>query len=1230
MKPSLRAALAERVLVLDGAMGTQIHVANLDLERDYHGHENCCEYVNTTRPDVIQKIHEAYLEAGCDIVETNTFGGMPHVLTEFGLAERAREINRDAARVASAACAKYSTAAKPRFVLGSMGPGTKLATLGHAPYATLKSSYTEQARGLIEGGVDGFLIETCQDPLQAKAAVNGVLTARREAKVDLPIFVSVTMEVTGTMLVGTEMAAAIALLDPYPIDAIGINCATGPREMGEHVRLLGQTCRKRVMVYPNAGLPQLVDGKPFYPLTPEELADWLLRFVDEDGMNIVGGCCGTTPAHMAAVVRRLGARAPKPRKPAHVAQVTSIYSAVPLVQDNSILFVGERSNSNGSKAFKQHLLDGNIEAMVAMGREQVRDGSHVLDVCTAYVGRDEVADMTRVITRYRADVPCPLMIDSTEAPVLQASLELCGGRSIINSINLEDGLERCEKVLPMAKEHGSAVIALTIDEKGMAKTAADKLRIARRIYKICTEDFGLRPEDLLFDVLTFTICTGNEDDRRLGLETLEGIRQVRAELPGVGLLLGLSNISFGLNPAARHVLNSVYLHHATEAGLTAAILHSARIEPLHRIDAKAREVAEDLIFDRRREGYDPLQEFLRLFEGVDVKKRAARVVPADVFERLTWRIVEGEKPGLEDDLNLARQTKKPLDIINTDLLAGMKIVGDLFGRGEMQLPFVLQSAETMKAAVACLEPHMERVAGDSRGKLVIATVRGDVHDIGKNLVDIILTNNGYTVYNLGIKQPIQKILEVAHDVQPHAIGMSGLLVKSTVIMRENLEEMNRRGIDTPVILGGAALTRAYVEDDCRRIYGGALYYAQDAFEGLHVMEQIMSGETKPAARDAKKKAPGVAEVAAAESASAEVAGDGAPGSTSSTVERRKSAERRKKDVSNPGRTAALTGTSPEAADASDVVDARNRSLAADDDYFSDESVEEESEALVASSNAAINGRAKKHELSRDIEYPDAPFLGPRIVDAVNLQSVIPYINETTLFQFQWGYRRKGKAVAPYQKFIQEHVRPIYHALAKQCAKEKILEPKAAYGYWRCVPEGDTLILLDPQNESKEAARFTFPRQNGKLRRCITDYFHVHEGKPDVIALMVVTVGQRASDVAREWFAADRYQDYLHLHGLSVETAEGLAEYIHRQIRGELGIAKDDKREMKDLFKQGYRGSRFSFGYPACPNMADQEILLDLLGAQKIGIQMSDEFQLWPEQSTSALVCHHPGAKYFTI
>jgi 5-methyltetrahydrofolate--homocysteine methyltransferase len=1147
MTQTLREILEQRVLVLDGAMGTQIHNADLDVEKDYLGLENCSEIVNVTRPDVIQAIHERYFAAGCDAVETNTFGGSVMTLAEFDLQDRCFEINESAARTARAAADKYSTPDKPRFVFGSMGPGTKLATLGQASYAALKDAYYEQARGLIAGGVDAILVETCQDPLQIKAALNAAIQARTEAgRDDLFLQVSVTMEVTGTMLVGTEMAAAIAILDAYPVDLLSLNCATGPREMGEHVRLLGQTCRSKIGVYPNAGLPQLVDGETVYPLTPEELADWLRRFVVEDGVNLVGGCCGTTPEHLAAIARRMNGLKPKVRKPQFAAQVSSVYSAVNLYQENSVLLVGERSNANGSKAFRDYMIEGNVDQMVLMGRDQVRAGSHVLDLCAAFVGRDEVADMTGAVKRYRTDVAAPLMIDSTETNVLAAALELIGGRSIINSINLEDGLKKCEDVLPLAKEHGSAVVCLTIDEDGMAKTADDKLRIAKRIYNICTEDYGLRPEDLLFDVLTFTICTGNEDDRKLGLETLEGIRRVREELPGVGCLLGLSNISFGLKPAARHALNSVFMHHAQEAGMTAAILHAGRIEPLHRIPEDVRKACDDLIFDRRSEGYDPLHKLMELCADVNVQAKAKDHIPKDLFERLKWRIIEGERNGLEEDLVAARAEKAPLDIINVDLLGGMAVVGELFGSGEMQLPFVLQSAETMKAAVRELEPHMDRKSGDSRGSMVLATVRGDVHDIGKNLVDIILTNNGYTVYNLGIKQPIQKILEVAAEHSPDVIGMSGLLVKSTVIMRENLEEMNARGINIPVLLGGAALNRKYVEADCREVYNGALYYAKDAFEALDIMARIKAGEPIPLPLSKQPK----------------------------PVE-----------------------------------------------------VEDEEPAEELTWSTA--------EIKRDFEYPAAPFLGSRLIEGIPLKSVVPYINERTLFQFQWGYRRKGKTGAEHDSFIENEVRPILHDLVKTCEAEAILEPKAVYGFWKCVPEGDSVVLLHPEDEGREVARFDFPRQAGKKRMCISDFFHARQNgsskkEPDVIALQAVTVGHRATEVALEWFAQDRYKDYLHLHGFSVETAEGLAEYIHREVRAGLGIADQDERELRAMLAQGYRGSRFSFGYPACPNLADQEQLLDLLGADRIDLKLGDEDQLWPEQSTSAIVCHHPDARYFTI
>jgi len=1139
--PTIRQVLEHKVLVLDGAMGTQIHAADLDVEIDFLGLENCSEIVNVTRPDVIGAIHERYFQAGCDAVETNTFGGSIPTLAEFDLGDRCFEINKAAAECARSAADKFSTPEKPRFVFGSMGPGTKLPTLGQASYDDLKAGYLEQARGLVAGSVDALLVETCQDPLQIRAALNAAIEARKDTDRDIFLQVSVTMEVTGTMLVGTEMNAAIAILDAFPVDLLSLNCATGPREMGEHIRLLGQTCRSHIGVYPNAGLPQLVNGETVYPLTPEELADWLHRFAVEDGVNLVGGCCGTTPEHLEAIARRLNGVKPKVRKPSFAPQVASVYSAVNLNQENSVLLVGERSNANGSKAFREHLLAGDVDKMVQMGRDQIRAGSHVLDLCAAYVGRDEVADMTGAIERYRTDVPAPLTIDSTETPVLEAALKLAGGRSIINSINLEDGLKKCEEVLPLAKEHGAAVIALTIDEDGMAKDADAKLRIAKRIYKICTEDYGLRPEDLLFDVLTFTICTGNEDDRKLGHETLKGIRRVTEELPGVGCLLGLSNISFGLKPAARHALNSVFMHHAQEAGMTAAILHAGRIEPLHRIPDDVRQICDDLIFDRRREGYDPLHKLMEAFEGIDVKAKKEEHIPKELFERLKWRIIEGERNDLDKDLEAARAQKAPLAIINEDLLGGMAVVGELFGSGEMQLPFVLQSAETMKAAVALLEPHMDRDEDASRGSMVLATVRGDVHDIGKNLVDIILTNNGYTIYNLGIKQPIQKILEVALEHNPDAIGMSGLLVKSTVIMRENLQEMNARGITTPVLLGGAALNRKYVESDCRQTFDGALYYAKDAFEALDVMARIKAGEEIPLPT-----------------------------------------------------TAATPKAEP-------VPEA------------------EPTEELTWS----------QEEIERDISYPAAPFLGNRVVEGIPVASIAPYINERTLFQFQWGYRRKGKPSKQHKEFIDQEVRPVLRDLVKRSADEKILDPKAVYGFWRCVPEGDSLVLLHPKDESREVARFAFPRQNGKKRLCISDYFR-QDGEPDVIALQAVTVGHRATEVALEWFAEDRYQDYLHLHGFSVEAAEGLAEYIHREVRAGMKIAGDDAREMRAMLAQGYRGSRFSFGYPACPNLSDQEQLLDLLGADRIDLKLGDEDQLWPEQSTSAIVCHHPAARYFTI
>lgn len=1160
--------LRDRVLLCDGGMGSRVQALDLDVERDFWGKENCTEVLNLSRPDLVRDIHRGYFEAGADMVETNTFGGSPITLGEFDLQDRAAEINRVAAELAREAAESFAADGRQRFVLGSIGPGTRLPSLGHVGYDQLEQAFTIQARGLIAGGVDAILIETCQDPLQIKAAVNGVKNARHEAGRDTPIFVQVTVETTGTLLVGTDIAAAATVVHALDVPLIGLNCATGPQEMAEHVKWLAENWDGLISVQPNAGLPELVDGKTVYPLGGRELAAWLERFVEEDGLNLIGGCCGTNVEHIRALdemLRRRGGAARRPPVRARtvhwVPSLASLYGAVPLRQENAYLSIGERCNANGSKKFREYQEAGDWEACVAMGRDQVREGSHTLDLCTAFVGRDEVSDMVQVLTRMTAAVTAPLVIDSTEYPVIEAALKLYGGKPIINSINFEDGEEAAAKRLTLARKFGAAVIALTIDEAGMAKTADDKIRIARRLYDFAVNRFGLPPSDLLFDPLTFTIATGNEDDRRLGLETLDAIERISKEMPECQIILGLSNISFGLNPAARHVLNSVFLDHAQRRGLTGAIVHVSKIVPLHKIDPKEVEVAEDLIFDRRRPGYDPLEKMLELFADRKVEKAETRKRAETVEERLKERIVDGDRQGLEADLDEALQRYAPLDIINTHLLDGMKVVGDLFGAGKMQLPFVLKSAETMKTAVAYLEPLMERVEGQQKGTIVLATVKGDVHDIGKNLVDIILTNNGYRVINLGIKQPIATIMSAAREHKADAIGMSGLLVKSTVVMKENLEEMSRSGFDIPVFLGGAALTRNFVEEDCVRTYAsGRVAYARDAFDGLALMDKVVTGEFDAYLDGVARKRLGK------------------PSNQNRKVGRA---------VSPAG------GVDREAA------------------------------------------REKRRRLAEGVEVPEPPFWGPRVIARVPLKTLVPYLNERMLYQLQWGYRKEGRRLDEYMVWAQQELRPILKRMVDLAEAEDILVPQAVYGYWKTAAEGNDLILFDQDGET-EVGRFTLPRQakapkGEELGMCITDFVRdVDSGERDVIGLQVVTMGQRASEVAREWFASDRYQDYLYLHGLSVEMTEAMAEYVHKRIRAELGFGAEDDRDMEKMLQQGYRGGRYSFGYPACPNLEDQDQLLRLLDAGQIGVELSDEFQLHPEQSTSAIVLHHPKAKYFGV
>jgi 5-methyltetrahydrofolate--homocysteine methyltransferase len=1157
--------LRDRVVLCDGAIGTQVQARNLDLERDFLGNENCTEIICESRPDLVREIHRAYLEAGCDAIQTNSFGGSPITLGEFGLADRAFALNRRAAELAREAVAEAAADGGTRFVMGSVGPGTRLPSLGHVSYQELEDALSVQCAGLVAGEVDAILIETCQDPLQIKAAVNGARRASDAARKDIPILVQVTVETTGTLLVGADIAAAATIVHALDVPVIGLNCATGPREMAEHVKWLGENWPGFVSIQPNAGLPELVGDRARYPLGAGELAQWLERFVVEDGVAMIGGCCGTEVPHIAALdamLRRLGRGRPRPppfaRRASWSPAVASLYGQVPLRQENAWLSIGERCNANGSRKFRGLQEAGDWDGCVEMAREQAREGSHTLDLCTAFVGRDEVADMSQAVTRMRGAVTAPLVIDSTEYPVLEAALKLYGGKPIINSINFEDGEDAAARRLCLARRFGAAVIALTIDETGMAKEVAHKVAVARRLYDFACGKHGLPPSDLLFDPLTFTICTGNEDDRRLGLNTLDAIAEIARAMPECQIILGLSNISFGLNPPARQLLNSVFLDHALRRGLTGAIVHFSRIRPLHRIPPEELRVAEDLIFDRRRDGYDPLQALIALFENRAAEKSAKKSRPENLPDRLAQRIVDGDRQGLEADLDLALQRWKPLDVINDILLGGMKTVGELFGAGKMQLPFVLQSAETMKAAVGFLEPHMERLGGQERGTVVLATVRGDVHDIGKNLVDIILTNNGYKVVNLGIKQPIGAILEAAARHHADAVGMSGLLVKSTVVMRENLEEMSRRGLSLPVMLGGAALTRRYVEEDCTRAYAsGRVAYARDAFDGLGLIDKIVGGSFDAHLKEIRRKR------------------EGRP-----------------------------------------VNPSRKLGRAADPKPLRPVDVE------------AI--RLRRAELTRNIAVPQPPFWGARTIDRISPKAVLPYLNERMLYQFQWGYRKDGKSLAEYRAWAKQELRPVLQRILDIAIGEEILVPQAAYGYWRCAAEDNDVVLFDGDG-AQELARFSFPRQNKDGGLCIADFFRgVDDETRDVIGLQVVTMGHRASATAREWFAQNRYQDYLYLHGLSVEMAEALAEYVHRRIRAELGFADQDARDPQALLAQGYRGSRYSFGYPACPNLADQKPLLELLDARAIAVTLSEEDQLEPEQSTSAIVVHHPQAKYFSV
>ncbi|WP_338931066.1 methionine synthase [Streptomyces netropsis] len=1150
---ALREALATRVVVADGAMGTMLQAQDPSLE-DFQQLEGCNEILNVTRPDIVRSVHEEYFAVGVDCVETNTFGANLAALGEYDIPERIFELSESGARIAREVADEFAARdGRIRWVLGSVGPGTKLPTLGHAPYVKLRDAYQQNIEGLIAGGADAILVETTQDLLQTKASVIGARRALKAAGADLPLLVQVTVETTGTMLLGSEIGAALTALEPLGIDMIGLNCATGPAEMSEHLRYLSRHARTRVSAMPNAGLPVLGKDGAHYPLTPVELADAHETFVREYGLSLVGGCCGTTPEHLRQVVERVRDMRPTERQPRPEPGAASLYQTVPFRQDTSYLAIGERTNANGSKKFREAMLEGRWDDCVEMAREQIREGAHLLDLCVDYVGRDGVADMAEIAGRFATASTLPIVLDSTELEVIRAGLEKLGGRAVINSVNYEDGdgpESRFAKVTALAVEHGAALIALTIDEEGQARTVEHKVAIAERLIDDLTTNWGVLESDILIDCLTFTICTGQEESRGDGIATIEAIRELKRRHPEVQTTLGLSNISFGLNPAARIVLNSVFLDECVKAGLDSAIVHASKILPIARLEEEQVKVALDLVYDRRAEGYDPLQRLMELFEGVNTKSmkagRAEELLALPLDERLQRRIIDGEKTGLEADLDEALTTRPALDIVNDTLLEGMKVVGELFGSGQMQLPFVLQSAEVMKTAVAYLEPHMEKSDADGKGTIVLATVRGDVHDIGKNLVDIILSNNGYNVVNLGIKQPVSAILEAAEEHRADVIGMSGLLVKSTVIMKENLEELNQRKLaaDYPVILGGAALTRAYVEQDLHEIYEGEVRYARDAFEGLRLMDALIAVKR------------------------------GVPGAALPELKQRRVPKRE---------TAVVEVEEPEGSVRSDV---------------------------------AVDNRV-----------PEPPFWGTRVIKGIPLKDYASWLDEGALFKGQWGLKQARAGGPTYEELVETEGRPRLRGWLDKLHTENLLEAAVVYGYFPCVSKGDDLILL--HEDGTERTRFTFPRQRRGRRLCLADYFRPEEsGERDVVGLQVVTVGSRIGGATAELFAADAYRDYLELHGLSVQLAEALAEYWHARVRSELGFAGEDPADVEDMFALKYRGARFSLGYGACPNLEDRAKIAELLEPERIGVQLSEEFQLHPEQSTDAIVIHHPEAKYF--